>query len=68
MIDALTRAYNVDFARRVYVTGFSAGGPETWLAGCRLSKQVAAIAIVSGAMNGRTPRAVRPPAPRSLSC
>lgn len=38
---------------RVYVTGFSAGGAETWAAGCRLSRQVAAIAVVSDAMNGR---------------
>ena len=64
MIDALTRTYNVD-ARRVYVTGFSAGGAETWLAGCKLSKQVAAIAIVSGAMNGKLYRSCAPSRPVS---
>jgi polyhydroxybutyrate depolymerase len=52
LIDQLLAAQNVD-PSRVYVTGFSAGGYQTWLDGCRLSRKVAAIAIVSGAMNGR---------------
>ncbi len=37
---------------RVYVTGFSAGGQETWLVGCRMSGRVAAIASVSSSMDG----------------
>jgi polyhydroxybutyrate depolymerase len=51
MIDQITASQNID-PSRVYVTGFSAGGYETWRAGCELSSKVAAIAIVSGAMNG----------------
>jgi polyhydroxybutyrate depolymerase len=38
---------------RVYVTGFSAGGAQTWEDACQLSRQIAAIAVVSDAMNGR---------------
>lgn len=52
MIDQITAQQNTD-PSRVYISGFSAGGYETWLAGCRLSNKVAAIAIVAGAMNGR---------------
>lgn len=52
LIGQLIASQNID-PGRVYVTGFSAGGYETWLIGCHLSNEVAAIAIVSGAMNGR---------------
>lgn len=48
---------------RVYVTGFSAGGAETWKAGCQLSRQVAAIAIVSDAMNGQLYSSCKPARP-----
>jgi polyhydroxybutyrate depolymerase len=37
-------------ARRVYATGFSAGGLETWRLGCQDSKQITAIAVVSMVM------------------
>jgi polyhydroxybutyrate depolymerase len=52
LIGQLIASQNID-PSRVYVAGFSAGGYETWQIGCHLSSQVAAIAIVSGAMNGR---------------
>jgi polyhydroxybutyrate depolymerase len=52
LIPQLIATQNID-PSRVYVAGYSAGGYETWLTGCRLSRTVAAIAIVSGAMNGR---------------
>ena len=52
LIGHLVASQNID-PSRVYVTGFSAGGYETWLVGCHLSGEVAAIAIVSDAMNGR---------------
>jgi polyhydroxybutyrate depolymerase len=50
-IDQISAQDNID-PSRVYVTGYSAGGYETWNAGCRLSSKVAAIAVVSNAMNG----------------
>jgi polyhydroxybutyrate depolymerase len=46
MIDQLTASQNID-PQRVYMTGFSAGGNETWLAGCDLSNKLAAIAVVA---------------------
>ncbi|HEY6397225.1 MAG TPA: PHB depolymerase family esterase [Solirubrobacteraceae bacterium] len=52
LIPQLISSQNIDQSR-VYVTGYSAGGYETWVTGCRLSGTVAAIAIVSGSMNGR---------------
>ncbi len=52
LIPQIIASQNID-ASRVYVAGYSAGGYATWLTGCRLSGTVAAIAIVSGAMNGR---------------
>jgi polyhydroxybutyrate depolymerase len=48
-ISKITASQNID-PSRVYVTGFSAGGFETYKAGCQLSHQVAAIAIVSDPM------------------
>jgi polyhydroxybutyrate depolymerase len=48
---------------RVYVTGFSSGGYESYRAGCLLSKQVTAIAPVGVSMNAtlyRTCRLSRP--------
>ena len=37
-------------ARRVYVTGFSAGGRMAYHAGCQLSTTIAAIAVVEGSL------------------
>jgi polyhydroxybutyrate depolymerase len=48
---------------RVYVTGFSAGGYESYRVGCMLSDEVAAVAPVAVSMNGllyRTCRLSRP--------
>ncbi len=53
MITQITAAENID-PSRVYVTGFSAGGAETWIAACSLSARVAAVAIVSDAMGSKT--------------
>jgi polyhydroxybutyrate depolymerase len=53
MIDQITASENID-PTRVYVTGFSAGGAETWRVGCLLSSKVAAIAVVSDAMSVKT--------------
>jgi polyhydroxybutyrate depolymerase len=64
MIDQLTATYNLD-PSRVYVTGFSAGGYETWRLGCELANKVAAIAIVSGAMNGQLYHSCSPSRPVS---
>ena len=41
----------------------SAGGYETWLTACELSAKVAAVAIVSGAMNGALYHACTPARP-----
>jgi polyhydroxybutyrate depolymerase len=49
-ITALERSYPVD-PSRVYVTGFSAGGYESFRVGCLLSDQVAAVAPVAVSMN-----------------
>jgi polyhydroxybutyrate depolymerase len=42
-------AQNID-PSRVYVTGFSAGGRMAYYVGCALSRQIAAIAVVSSVM------------------
>jgi polyhydroxybutyrate depolymerase len=55
LINRLTASQNID-PSRVYVTGFSAGGYETWRVACLISRQVAAIAIVSDAMSKKTVR------------
>jgi polyhydroxybutyrate depolymerase len=62
MIDQIIASENID-PNRVYVTGFSAGGYETWLTACELSAKVAAVAIVSGAMNGTLYHACTPARP-----
>lgn len=51
-IDRLERTEPVD-RRRVYVTGFSAGGYESYRSGCLLSGKVAAIAPVGVSMNAK---------------
>ena len=56
LISRLTASQNID-PSRVYVTGFSAGGYETWRTACLLSRQVAAIAVVSDAMSQKTVQA-----------
>jgi polyhydroxybutyrate depolymerase len=48
-ISTVVAQQNID-PQRVYVTGFSAGGRMAYQVGCALSKQVAAIAIVSSVM------------------
>jgi polyhydroxybutyrate depolymerase len=50
MIDRLEASEPID-PTRVYVTGFSAGGYESYRSGCLLSKKVAAIAPVGVSMN-----------------
>jgi polyhydroxybutyrate depolymerase len=50
MIDQLTSQENID-AKRVYVTGFSAGAAFTYIVGCKLSHKVTAIAPVSAVIN-----------------
>jgi polyhydroxybutyrate depolymerase len=64
MIDQLTASQNIDPAR-VYITGFSAGGNETWLAGCELSRKVAAIAVVAYDMRSALYHSCRPSRPVS---
>ncbi len=49
-IDRLEASEPID-PTRVYVTGFSAGGYESYRSGCLLSKKVAAIAPVGVSMN-----------------
>src|SRR4051794_5029832 len=59
-IDRLIDSQNID-PSRVYVTGFSAGATMSFRVGCALSRQVAAIAPVSGWMqNGEACRLSRP--------
>lgn len=48
-ITSIEQAQNID-PTRVFVTGFSAGATMSFHIGCALSKQVDAIAAVSGAM------------------
>jgi polyhydroxybutyrate depolymerase len=48
-ISQVEAAQNID-PSRVYVTGFSAGGRMTYFLGCQLSRQIAAIAVVSSVM------------------
>ncbi len=59
LIARLIRDYPVD-PKRVYVTGFSAGGMMAYRVGCELSDQVAAIAPVAGALTFRECRPHRP--------
>ena len=53
-ISQLIAAQNID-PNRVYVTGFSAGATMAFAVGCQLSRQVAGIAAVSGAMRFTDP-------------
>ncbi len=48
-MDKLVKDYTID-QKRIYITGFSQGGFMSYIAGCTLSKRIAAIAPVSGAM------------------
>jgi polyhydroxybutyrate depolymerase len=52
MIDRLEASEPID-PTRVYVTGFSAGGYESYRAGCLLSDKVAAVAPVGVSMNSK---------------
>jgi polyhydroxybutyrate depolymerase len=58
MIDRLEASEPIDRAR-VYVTGFSAGGYESYRTGCLLSRKVAAIAPVGVSMNAKLYRTCR---------
>jgi polyhydroxybutyrate depolymerase len=49
LIARVRASENID-PKRIYLTGFSAGGRETYFLGCRLSRVVAAIAVVSSVM------------------
>jgi polyhydroxybutyrate depolymerase len=49
LISQIRASQNID-PRRIYLTGFSAGGRETYFLGCRLSSEVAAIGVVSSVM------------------
>jgi polyhydroxybutyrate depolymerase len=51
LIDQVKASQNID-PRRVYVTGFSAGGRMAYQVGCRLSGKLAGIAVVSSVMRG----------------
>jgi poly(3-hydroxybutyrate) depolymerase len=53
LIDTLTARYSIDLAR-IYVAGFSNGGRMAQEIGCQLSERVAAIAAVSGTIQGST--------------
>lgn len=54
IIDTTKQQLPID-DRRVYLAGYSNGGMLTYLAGSQLSSDVAAIAVVSGAMSGKEP-------------
>lgn len=62
MIRRIKRSQHID-PRRVFVTGFSAGGYISFEVACRLSGLVAAIAPVSGVM---APQTCNPPHPVSM--
>jgi poly(3-hydroxybutyrate) depolymerase len=51
LIDTVDARYHID-RNRVYVSGFSQGGFMSFLMGCKYSDVVAAIAPVSGMLNG----------------
>lgn len=63
-IDRLEATQPVD-PTRVYVTGFSSGGYESYRSGCLLSDKVAAIAPVGVSMNGALYRSCKPSRPVS---
>ncbi len=48
-IDKLVTDYSIN-EKKIYITGFSQGGFMSYIAGCSLSKKIAAIAPVSGLM------------------
>ncbi len=50
MIAQLVKTQNID-PRRIYVTGFSAGGYMAWSVACHYSSEIAGVAVVSNAMN-----------------
>jgi polyhydroxybutyrate depolymerase len=51
LLARVDKSQNID-RRRQYVTGFSAGGREAYAVACRLSRQIAAVAVVSSALRG----------------
>jgi polyhydroxybutyrate depolymerase len=50
LIDELVRTLNID-RKKVYVTGFSNGAMLAYKLACQLANKIAAIAVVSGALN-----------------
>jgi polyhydroxybutyrate depolymerase len=50
LLERLQQGLKID-SKRIYVTGFSNGGMETYRLGCELADQFAAIAPVAGALN-----------------
>lgn len=50
VIEEIKNDYNVD-KQRIYVSGMSNGGMMSYRLACELSKKIAAIAVVAGALN-----------------
>lgn len=65
VIDKLTASENID-PRRVYVTGGSATGIESYRVACELSSKVAAIGSVAGSLLQKDRAVCRPPRPVSI--
>ena len=59
LIHDLKRRYEIDPAR-IYAAGFSIGGSLVYEVACRLAEQIAAIAVVGGAMTAGVFDPVRP--------
>lgn len=63
-IDRLESSENID-PNRIYMTGFSAGGNETFRSACYLSKKLAAVAIVAYDFGGALYHTCHPSRPVS---
>jgi polyhydroxybutyrate depolymerase len=65
VIDILTGYLQLD-ARRIFVSGLSAGGFMAERLACELSDRIAAAAIVAGTISGNLSRVCSPAAPRPI--